>query len=303
MRIVIGGATGLIGTALAARLEQDGHEVTRLVRRPPTGPGQVRWDPRRPLDPAILSGSDAVVSLSGAPIAGGWWTQSRKRELRDSRVSATATLVTAIRAAAVAPPVLLSGSAIGWYGDTGGREVDETAPAGSGFLPALVTDWEAAAAPASDAGTRVVTLRTGLVMSGQGGLLGPLAPLFKLGLGARLGGGRQYVSWIALADHVRAARFLLEHADIAGPVNLTAPAPVTNTEFTAALGRAAHRPALLRVPAPLLRAGLGELSSELLGSARVLPVRLLAAGFTFRYPGIDAALAAALARDPASAAS
>ena len=301
MRIVIGGVTGLIGTALAASLEQDGHEVTRLVRRPPAGPGQVRWDPGRTLDPAVVSGSGAVVNLSGAPIAGGWWTQSRKRELRGSRVNATATLVTAIRAAAVAPPVLLSASAIGWYGDTGDREVDETAPAGSGFLPGLVSDWEAAAAPASDAGTRVVTLRTGLVLSGQGGLLGPLAPVFKLGLGARLGNGRQYLSWIALADHVRAARFLLEHGDIAGPVNLTAPAPVTNAQFTAALGRAAHRPALLRVPAPLLRAGLGELSSELLSSSRVLPARLLAAGFTFRYPGIDAALAAALARDPAPA--
>jgi uncharacterized protein (TIGR01777 family) len=304
MRIVIGGASGLIGTALAASLEQDGHEVTRLVRRPPAGPGQVQWDPgRRPLDPAALSGSDAVVSLSGAAIAGGWWTQARKRELRDSRVNATTTLVTAIAAAAAPPAVLLSGSAIGWYGDTGDREVDETAPAGRGFLPGLVSDWEAAAAPARDAGSRVVTLRTGIVLAGRGGLLGGLAPLFKLGLGARLGGGRQYLSWIALADHVRAARFLLDHDDISGPVNLTAPAPVTNAEFTAALGRAAHRPARLRVPAPLLRAGLGELSAELLNGARIRPAVLLRAGFTFRYPGIDAALAAALDRDAARRAS
>jgi uncharacterized protein len=296
MRIVIGGATGLIGTALAASLEHDGHEVTRLVRRPPEGPGQVQWSPgRQPLDPAVVSGCDGVVSLSGAPIAGGWWTQSRKRELRASRVSATTTVVKAITAAAAAPPVLLSGSAIGWYGDTGDREVDETAPAGDGFLPGLVTDWEAAAAPASAAGCRVVTLRTGLVLSGQGGLLGPLAPLFKLGLGARLGGGGQYMSWIALADHVRAMRFLLERGDLSGPVNLTAPAPVTNADFTAALGRAAHRPALLRVPGPLLRGGLGELSTELLSGSRVRPARLLEAGFTFRYPGIDAALSAALA--------
>jgi uncharacterized protein len=215
MRIVIGGATGLIGTALAESLEQDGHEVTRLVRRPPAGPRQVQWDPgRRPLDPAVLSGADGVVNLSGAPIGGGWWTQSRKRELRGSRVGATTTLVAAIAAAAAPPAVLLSGSAIGWYGDTGDREVDETAPAGDGFLPGLVTDWEAAAAPASAAGSRVVTLRTGLVLSGQGGLLGPLAPLFKLGLGARLGSGGQYLSWIALADHVRAVRFLLDHGDI-----------------------------------------------------------------------------------------
>jgi uncharacterized protein len=295
MRIVIGGATGLIGTALTTSLEQDGHQVTRLVRRPPAGPGQVQWDPgRTPLDPAVLSGCDGVVNLSGAPIAGRWWTPSRKRELHDSRVSATTTLVTAITAAADPPPVLLSGSAIGWYGDTGDREVDETAPAGRGFLPELVTDWEAAAAPARAAGTRVVTLRTGLVLSGQGGLLGGLAPLFKLGLGARLGSGRQYLSWIALADHVRATRFLLEHGDISGPVNLMAPAPVTNAEFTAAFGRAVHRPAVLWVPSPLLRTGLGELSTELLSGARVRPAVLLKAGFTFRYPGIDAALAAAL---------
>jgi uncharacterized protein (TIGR01777 family) len=303
MRIVMGGATGLIGTALAASLRQDGHDVIRLVRRAPAGRGQVQWDPGRTLDPAVLSGSDAVVNLSGAPIAGGWWTQSRKRLLHDSRVSATTTLVAAITAAEAPPPVLLSGSAIGWYGDTGDRAVDETAPAGRGFLPELVTDWEAAAAPATGAGTRVVLLRTGLVLAGHGGLLGPLAPLFKLGLGGRLGDGSQYLSWIALADHVRAMRFLLDQAQITGPVNLTAPTPVTNTEFTAAFGRAAHRPTLLWVPAPLLRAGLGELSSELLSGARVLPATLLAAGFTFTYPGIDAALSAALAPQPASQAS
>jgi hypothetical protein len=294
MRIVIGGATGLIGTAVAASLEQDGHEVIRLVRRPPAGPDQVRWDPgRQPLDPDVISGSDGVISLSGAPVAGGRWTQARKRAIRDSRLAATSTLVAAITAASAAPPVLLSGSAIGWYGSTGGREVDETAPAGSGFLPGLVSEWEAAAAPAAAAGTRVVTLRSGIVLSARGGMLAPLAPLFKLGLGARMGGGGQYVSWIALADHVRATRFLLDHAEVRGPVNLTAPAPVTNAELTAALARAVHRRALLSVPAPLLRAGLGELSTEVLGSARVLPARLLAAGFTFRYPAIDAALSAA----------
>jgi uncharacterized protein len=293
MRIVIGGASGLLGTALAAGLEQDGHQVTRLVRRPPAGPGQVRWSPGGVLDPAVVSGCDAVVSLSGAPVAGGRWTRARKRVLRDSRIGPTATLVTAIAAAAAPPAVLLSGSAIGWYGDTGDREVDETAPAGDSFLAGLVTDWEAAAAPARDAGTRVVLLRSGLVLARTGGLLGPLAPLFRLGLGGRIGAGRQYLSWIALADHVRAARFLLEH-DLDGPVNLTAPAPVTNAAFTAALGRAVHRPAVFAVPAPALRAALGEVSTELLGSVRVRPARLLAAGFTFQYPSIDAALAAAV---------
>ncbi|MGH3277181.1 MAG: TIGR01777 family oxidoreductase [Streptosporangiaceae bacterium] len=293
MRIVIGGASGLIGTALAASLEQDGHEVTRLVRRVPSAPGQVRWTPGRALDPAVLSGSDGVVNLSGAPVAAGRWTTARKQVLRDSRVGATTTLAAAIAAAPAPPPVLLSGSAIGWYGETGDREVDETAPAASGFLSGLVSEWEAAAAPASAAGTRVVTLRSGVVLAGGGGMLRPLAPLFKLGLGARLGSGGQYLSWIALADHVRAARFLLEH-DIDGPVNLTAPAPVTNAAFTAALGRAVHRPAVFAVPAPALRAALGEVSTELLGSVRVRPARLLAAGFTFQYPSIDAALAAAV---------
>jgi uncharacterized protein len=297
VRVVITGATGLIGTALAAALEHDGAEVTRLVRRPATSPAEVRWDPHAVgggLDPAVLSGTDGVVHLSGAPVAGGRWTAARKQELRDSRIASTRALTEAIAAAPVPPPVLLAGSAVGWYGDTGGREVDESAPAGRGFLADLVRDWEAAAAPASAAGSRVVNLRTGIVLTGQGGMLGPLLPLFKLGLGARLGNGGQYLSWIALTDHVRAVRFLLDDGELSGPVNLTAPAPVTNAGFTAALAGALHRPALLRVPAGILRAGLGELSGELLGSARVLPARLQQAGFTFSYPAIGPALAAEL---------
>jgi uncharacterized protein (TIGR01777 family) len=299
VRIVISGATGLIGTALAASLAGDGIEVTRLVRRPPAGPGEVRWDPPSPLDPAVLSGCDGVVHLSGAPVAGGRWTAARKRVLRDSRIASTATVASAIAAAASPPRVLLSGSAVGWYGQTGDREASEGDPAGQGFLAGLVRDWEAAAQPATAAGTRVVTLRSGLVLAPRGGLLGPLLPLFRLGLGGRLGDGRQYMSWIALADHIRAIRFLLgpegAGATLSGPVNLTAPAPVTNAEFTRALARAVRRPALAWVPGPLLRAALGELSTELLGSVRVRPGRLLEAGFTFRYQGIDAALAAAVA--------
>lgn len=297
MRVVITGATGLIGTALGAALEQDGIEITRLVRHAPTSVTEVKWDPRARaggLDPAVLSGTDCVVHLSGAPIAGGRWTPARKQELRDSRVASTTALVEAITAAPSPPPVLLSGSAIGWYGDTGDRVVDESAPAGSGFLATLVRDWEAAAAPASAAGVRVVNLRTGIVLSGRGGMLGPLLPLFRLGLGARLGGGGQYLSWIAATDWVRAARFLIDDGDIAGPVNLTAPEPVTNAEFTTALARAVSRPALLRVPAVLLRTGLGEVSSELLGGARVLPARLERAGFMFSYPAIGPALDAAV---------
>jgi uncharacterized protein len=298
MRVAVTGSSGLIGTALAGALRQDGHEVIPLVRRPP-GPGEIRWDPQAAgggLRPGALDGVDAVVHLSGAPIAGGRWTPARKQQLRASRVQSTEALVAALTAAKSPPQVLLSGSAVGWYGDTGDRAVDETAPAGTGFLASLVRDWESAARPARDAGVRVVNLRSGVVLSRQGGMLGLLAPLFRAGLGARMGSGRQFLSWISLTDHIAAVRFLLSQAGIDGPVNLTAPAPVTNAVFTAALARALHRPALLWVPAPALQLGAGEMSSELLGSARVLPRRLTEAGFAFRYPAIAAALTAELAR-------
>jgi len=298
MRVAVTGSSGLIGTALAGALRQDGHEVIPLVRRPP-GPGEIRWDPQAAgggLSPGALDGVDAVVHLSGAPIAGGRWTAARKQKLRASRVQSTESLVTALTAAKSPPQVLLSGSAVGWYGDTGDRAVDETAPAGTGFLASLVRDWESAARPARDAGVRVVNLRSGVVLSRQGGMLGLLAPFFRAGLGARMGSGSQFLSWISLTDHVAAIRFLLGRAGIDGPVNLTAPAPVTNAVFTAALARALHRPALLWVPAPALQLGAGEMSSELLSSTRVLPRRLTEAGFVFRYPAIAAALAAELAR-------
>jgi uncharacterized protein len=298
MRVAITGSSGLIGTALAEALLRDGQQVVRLVRHPPRQPGEVRWDPQAAdggLDPAAFDGVDAVVHLSGAPIAGGWWTQARKRELRASRVQSTRALVAALAKSPSPPAVLLSGSAVGWYGNTGTREVDEYAPAGTGFLADLVSDWEAAALPARQAGLRVANLRSGVVLSRRGGMLGPLVPLFRLGLGARLGSGTQYISWISVTDHVAAVRYLLDRPGIDGPVNLTAPAPVTNAEFTADLGRVLQRPAVLQVPAPVLRAGLGELSGELLGGQRVLPRRLLAAGFVFRYPEVAGALTAELA--------
>ncbi|MGO9142893.1 MAG: TIGR01777 family oxidoreductase [Streptosporangiaceae bacterium] len=298
MRVVVTGSAGLIGTALTESLRQGGAEVVRLVRGQPASPAEIRWDPLAPrggLDPAVLSGADAVVHLAGAPIASGRWTEARKHELRASRVTSTEGLVAAMTAAAVPPPVLLAGSAIGWYGDTGDREVDESAPAGTGFLAALVRDWEAAAAAAGAAGVRVVNLRSGIVLSRRGGMLARLAPVFRLGLGARLGAGDQYISWISLTDEVRAIRFLQDQAGISGPVNLTAPEPVTNAELTAALASAVGRPALLRVPAGLLRAGLGEVSSELLAGARVRPARLRQAGFEFRHPELRAALGAELA--------
>jgi len=260
MRVAITGSSGLIGTALADALRRDGQEVIRLVRRPARQPGEVRWSPGAAdggVDPAAFDGVGAVVHLSGAPLAGGLWTQARKRELRASRIDSTRSLVAALAKAPSPPSVLLSGSAVGWYGDTGTREVDEYAPAGTGFLADLVSDWEAAAQRARQAGLRVVNLRSGIVLSRQGGMLGPLVPLFRLGLGARLGPGTQFISWISVTDHVAAVRYLIDQPAIDGPVNLTAPAPVTNAQFTAELARTLHRPALLRVPAPVLRTGLG----------------------------------------------
>jgi uncharacterized protein (TIGR01777 family) len=297
MRVAITGSSGLIGSALADALLRDGNDVIRLVRRSPRQPGEIPWNPLASdggLGPGVFDGIDAVVHLSGAPIAGGLWTKARKLQLRASRVQSTRALVAALAKAASPPSALLSGSAIGWYEDTGAREVDESAPAGTGFLADLVRDWEAAAQPASQAGLRVVNLRSGVVLSRRGGMLSPLVPLFRFGLGARMGPGTQFISWISVTDHVAAVRYLLDHADIDGPVNLTAPVPVTNAEFTAELARALRRPALVRIPAPVLRAGLGELSDELLGSKRVVPRRLLQAGFAFRYPGIASALAAEL---------
>jgi uncharacterized protein len=242
-----------------------------------------------------MSGLDAVVHLSGAGVADQRWTETRKQELRASRIASTTALVSAMADAAEPPRLLLAGSAVGWYGDTGGRAVDETAPNGAGFLAGLVRDWEAAAEPAAEAGIRVVHLRSGVVLSSRGGMLPRLLVPFRFGLGARIGAGTQYLSWITLTDHLRAVRFLLGREELSGPVNLTAPAPVTNAELTTALAAMLHRPAALRVPSAVLRLALGEVSSELLGSARVLPARLEQAGFEFCYPAIGPALLAAAA--------
>jgi uncharacterized protein len=295
MRVAISGGSGLIGTALAAELSESGCDVVRLVRRPATSAAEIYWDPAADLDPAGLLGADAVVHLSGAPIAAKRWTRARKAELRASRITSTGTLATAMASAEPPPSVLICGSAIGFYGDTGNAVVDESAPAGTGFLADLVGDWEAAADPARAAGIRVVSIRSGVVLSAQGGMLGRLLLPFRLGLGARIGSGAQYLSWISLTDEVRAIRFAIEDEGLAGPVNLTAPEPVTNAEFTRALANALGRPALLRLPSPLLSAALGEVASELLASTRVVPAKLLRAGFTFRDPDIQTALATIVA--------
>ena len=297
MRVAVSGVSGLIGAALSAQLTAAGDDVIRLVRRVATSADEIGWDPSSALDPAALGGVDAVVHLSGAPIGAKRWTPSRKAELRASRVTSTRTLATAMAAATPPPGVLVCGSAIGYYGDTGDKVVDESGRAGTGFLPDLVRDWEAAAEPAAAAGVRVATIRSGVVLAADGGMLGKLMLPFRLGLGAKLGPGSEYLSWISLTDEVRAIMFVLERQDIAGPVNLTAPEPVTNAEFTKALARALGRPALFTLPTPVLRAALGELAGELLTSVRVVPTRLLQAGFAFRDPDVRTALSTIVAAE------
>ena len=291
VQIAITGSTGLIGKALVRALRDEGLTVIRLVRRPATAEDEIRWDPLGEVDSASLEGVDAVVHLAGAGLGDHRWTETYKREVRDSRVEGTRTLSRALARLDRRPAVFVSGSAVGFYGDTGDLAVDESAPAGQGFLADLCVDWEAAAQPAVDAGIRVVHPRTGLVLSRDGGLLARTLPLFRLGLGGRLGSGRQWMSWISVADHVAALRFLINDG-LQGPVNLTAPEPVTNADFTRAVGRALHRPAPFVVPASALRLALGEFADEgALVSQRALPDRLTKAGFTFRHPDIDTALA------------
>ncbi|MER5618718.1 TIGR01777 family oxidoreductase [Streptomyces sp. NPDC002215] len=294
-RIAVTGASGLIGAALVRSLRADGHEVVRLVRHPARAGDEVEWDPKRGyVDVAGLVGCDAVVHLAGAGVGDHRWTAAYKREIRDSRVLGTAAIAEAVASLDVPPKVLLSGSAIGYYGDTGDRAVDESAPAGEGFLPSVCVEWEAATAPAEEAGVRTVHARTGLVVGREGGAWGRLFPLFRAGLGGRLGDGRQYWSFIALHDEVAALRHILDTESLSGPVNLTGPDPVTNREVTAAMGRVLHRPTLFTAPAPALRIALGDFAEDVLASQRVLPGQLLDSGFVFAFPGIDAAIRAAL---------
>ncbi|MFC0597199.1 TIGR01777 family oxidoreductase [Streptomyces palmae] len=294
LRIAVSGSSGLIGAALVRSLLADGHQVRRLVRRAPRTAEEVRWDPiRQRVDTAGLVGCQAVVHLAGAGIADRRWTAARKQEIRDSRVLGTAALAEALASLDTPPAVLVSGSATGIYGYPGDRPVDEDAPEGDGFLARVCQEWEAAAGPAVEAGIRTVHPRTGIVLAREGGALARLLPLFRLGLGGRLGSGEQYWSFITLADEIAALRHLLVTEELSGPVNLTAPEPATNREMTAALSRVLRRPALLPVPAPALRLALGEVAGEVLGSQRVLPRRLLDSGFTFAHPRIEDALRAA----------
>jgi len=294
VRVVVAGSSGLIGTALVAHLRSAGHEVLRLVRRAPAAPDERGWDPAAgTVDPGTFDGVDAVVNLNGAGVADRPWSGARRQALRDSRIVPTDVLARAVAEHHV--PTLLSGSAVGYYGDKGGVTVDESAPPGTGFLAGLTREWEAAAQPARDAGARVVTLRTGLVLAPSGGLLGPLRLVYKFALGGRIGSGTQYMPWISLDDEVGAMGFLLEHAEVDGPVNLTGPLPVTNAEFTAALAQAVHRPAALAVPAFVIRTVAGTQGEEmLLFGQRAVPAKLEAAGYRFRHATVEEAMAAAL---------
>ena len=285
-RIAVTGASGLIGSALVGYLKSQGHTVQRLVRRAAVSSEEITWDPiAGTVDMEALAGVDAVIHLAGAGVSDKRWTKKYKSEILNSRLLGTTTIAKAV--AVVKPQVFISASAIGWYGESGNRAVIETDRVGDDFLAAVCHEWESAADLAGD--VRTVKLRTGLVLDPTGGALGKMLPIFRFGLGGKLSNGKQWWSWITLHDQIRAIAFLLENK-VSGPVNLTSPNPVTNSEFTAGLARAMHRPALFPVPAIALKVVLGGFSAEVLGSKKVMPQVLTEAGFTFDYPHISSAL-------------
>jgi uncharacterized protein (TIGR01777 family) len=294
MRVVLAGASGLIGTALSRSLRSDGHEVISLVRRAPSTVQEKQWAPQEgKLDPGALAGADAVVCLSGAGVADRRWSDSYKRTLRTSRSTTVGTIAQTM-ASLGSPRVLVSASAVGYYGDTGDTEVDESSPRGEGFLAELCAEWEAAAQPAAEAGARVANLRTGIVLTRQGGFLKRLAPIVQLGVGGRLGSGKQFLPWISLADEVAAIRFVIDH-EMHGPVNLTGPEPTPNGELIATLAHLKHRPAAIPVPGFAIKIALGEVAGDVLGGQRAVPAALLDAGFVHQHADVESALAWALA--------
>jgi uncharacterized protein (TIGR01777 family) len=301
MRVAITGSTGLVGSEVASCLSAGGHEVVRLVRRVPL-PGEtsaLRWDPvTREIDAAGLEGVDAVIHLAGENVGSGRWTASRKAAIRDSRVDGTRFLCDALAGLARPPKTLVCASAIGIYGDRGEEPLTEESPPGTGFLAEVCREWEAASAPAARKGIRVVAMRVGMVLSSKGGALSRMLPLFRAGLGGAIGSGRQYVSWIALDEIPHILLHTLHCRDLGGPVNAVAPLPVTNREFTEAFGKALSRPTPLPVPAFALRLAVGREMADalLLASARVLPRRLEATGYRFRFPELPAALRHLLAK-------
>jgi uncharacterized protein (TIGR01777 family) len=305
MEVLVTGATGFIGSALVRSLVDAGHRpiVATRGRDVPAGVDGIAWDPDRgTIDRPAIEGIDAVVHLAGAGIADRRWTDGRKQLILDSRTRGTDLLVSTLVALDRKPTVLVSGSAVGYYGDRGDQVLTEQSPPGADFAARVCARWEAAAEPARGAGIRVVTIRTGIVLGVHGGMLGRIGLPFRLGLGGRIGSGRQYVSWIALEDEVAAIRYALEHQSLQGSTNLTAPNPVTNAELTAALGRVLHRPTLVPTPVPALRALYGSelVDTLLLGGQRVLPAALETAGFPFSRPTLEGALHAILDPSPSS---
>jgi uncharacterized protein (TIGR01777 family) len=291
MRIAVSGASGLIASALVPALRAGGHELLRLVRRETRGADEVRWNPAaKTVEAARLEGLDAVVHLSGENIADGRWTDAKKARLRSSRVDSTRFLSATLAGLARKPSVLVSASAVGYYGDRGDSWLTETALPGTDFFGQLCVEWDAAAAHAARAGIRVVHPRTGIVLSPAGGALSKMLLPFKLGLGGRVGSGRQYFSWIALDDVVGVIHHMLARSDLVGPVNVDTPEPVTNAELTKTLGRVLGRPTLFPVPAPALRIVFGEVADALLASTRMRPERLLETGYRFRFPELEGAL-------------
>ena len=286
-RIAVTGATGMIGSALVGHLKSEGHTVQKLVRRPVVSSDEISWDPKAgTIDLAALEGVDAIIHLAGANVGDRRWTKRYKAEILNSRLLGTNTIATAV--SQLKPSVFISASAIGWYGETGNRAVTENDRPGDDFLATVCKEWESAADLAGD--VRTVKLRTGLVLEPNSGALGKMLPLFRFGLGGKLGNGKQWWSWITLHDQIKAICFLLEN-QIEGAVNLTSPNPATNQEFTSALARAMRRPALFPVPGFALKLVLGGFSSEILGSKRVIPKKLTDAGFQFDFPHLAPALA------------
>ncbi len=294
MLIVISGASGFVGRAVTAQLRENGHDVRRLVRRAATLPNEISWDPaRRALDPAALEGADVVINLAGENIGAGRWTVRRRAAIRSSRINATATLVAAVTQSATRPSVWLNASAIGCYGDRGDEVLTEDSPLGQGFLPEVCRDWETEANRVQASGVRVACLRLGLVLAQEGGALAKMRPVFRLGLGGRLGSGRQWMSWVHRDDVVQVVLRALADDRYAGPINVVAPEAVRNSDFTRALGRAWKRPTALPVPGWALRLAFGDMAdATLLASSRVVPAKLSGLGYVFRFGSLESALAA-----------
>jgi uncharacterized protein (TIGR01777 family) len=296
VKVVLAGSSGFLGTRLRARLAAKGHEIVQLVRRAPIAADQRQWDPERGEVPvAELAGADVVINLAGAGVEDKRWDEAYRRLLRTSRVEPTAALARAIAGLGENErPALLNASAVGYYGHSGDTEVDEESPLGVSFLADLCRDWEDATEVARDAGVREVRLRIGLPLDGSGGLLKPLLLPFRLGVGGKLGNGRQWMPWISMRDWLRSVEFLLDHPEITGPVNLVGPAPVRNSEFARVLGHVLHRPSLAPVPTFALRIILGQFADEAVASQRAVPSALRRHGFTFQDSTVESALRATL---------